>query len=375
MNDPILHIIQSPRSQPGPPGPRPHHAARDPRRRPAAAPDNPRPAGRRHRVRRQRGEGRDGGRAAHGARDGGGSAGGRVHDARRGHPAEARRVPRQRDADVSHARGGRAGNDSLPHDAEEPGRLRRAAPRQARVRPAGAGCPGECRRAQRDCRQRSACTGKRSRMSPPAAVLPRTFASSPRPSSMLGSCRPGHRPIWVRDPPDDVQLRSRPRLRRLRPAGFPQRRGASPVSKPDSARRGRRTSALWQRAASRACRHRRSAQGTDSLNPPKGEQTGHTIIIRDVRVADAQEAQALSRCKSEWGNLDPTTIQRFELHSSWGSDGDAQKGGAMLQVFWHDTRQQSMDVSERPAMVRRDRHDLWRPSHQRRLSPLERALT
>jgi hypothetical protein len=78
------------------------------------------------------------------------------------------------------------------------------------------------------------------------------------------------------------------------------------------------------------------------LDPPKGENTGHTIIIRGVRMAQPEEARALAEQAAAahqkgWGRPDASTVQRFDFCSSWGNDNDATAGGVQQQVFWHDT--------------------------------------
>ncbi len=73
------------------------------------------------------------------------------------------------------------------------------------------------------------------------------------------------------------------------------------------------------------------------LSPPADQNTGHTTIIRDVRMADAQEAKELPGYSRDWEQQNPSMIQRFELDSSWGNGANPQSGGVMRQTFWHDT--------------------------------------
>jgi hypothetical protein len=72
------------------------------------------------------------------------------------------------------------------------------------------------------------------------------------------------------------------------------------------------------------------------LGRPKSGEAGHTVIVRDSRMATPEEAQALKACATGWGNPDPSTIRRLEVDSSWGSSGDAQKGGVQRHFWWHD---------------------------------------
>ena len=73
------------------------------------------------------------------------------------------------------------------------------------------------------------------------------------------------------------------------------------------------------------------------MRPPRGEDVGHTTIIRDSRMATPEEAAALPRQNGAWGHPSASTLQRLELDSSWGNGANAQAGGAMRQVFWHDS--------------------------------------
>jgi hypothetical protein len=73
------------------------------------------------------------------------------------------------------------------------------------------------------------------------------------------------------------------------------------------------------------------------LKPPPHETTGHTTIVRDVRMADATEAEALAKADARWGHPDPAKVQRFELDSSWGNGANPRNGGVQRQVFWHDS--------------------------------------
>jgi hypothetical protein len=73
------------------------------------------------------------------------------------------------------------------------------------------------------------------------------------------------------------------------------------------------------------------------LKRPPTENVGHTIIVRDVRMADDVEARALPAHNEAWGNPAASSVQRFELDSSWGGGGDPQRGGVQRQIFWRNT--------------------------------------
>ncbi len=68
------------------------------------------------------------------------------------------------------------------------------------------------------------------------------------------------------------------------------------------------------------------------LNPPKGEQVGHTLIVYDHREATPEEATALRR-EGLQGR-----IEAFVVDSSFGSHASFDRGGVMQQVWWRDEK-------------------------------------
>jgi hypothetical protein len=73
------------------------------------------------------------------------------------------------------------------------------------------------------------------------------------------------------------------------------------------------------------------------LKPPAHQRIGHTMIIRDVRTAEPSDAEALAKLNPSWGHPDASTIQCFDVCSSWGNGANPQAGGVREQLLWHDT--------------------------------------